>query len=246
MLYSAQPQQTQQISDEENQYFQEVFSADPGLLSIYAMNPRDLNLFKPRHYFLVNLNHALDVEVTSLSDDGACLNFGRAGFFKEHGITPVGNWCGKIKTINQVLDLETPFYKLNAHTNQDQYVPLFVLATEDIGFKRKAGDDVMHSIAKLCNVSSQHLQNPVGSIDILIGLKSGSLLLREVHYVNDQPVHKTFFTRDLMLSNSILTKKMVVKGAIGGQKFGRNNSIYYSDSQPANLLRTLNVQDSSY
>ena len=49
-----------------------------------------------------------------------------------------------------------------------------------------------------------------------------------------------------MLSNSILTKKMVVKGAIGGQKFGQNNSIYYSDSQPANLLRTLSVQNSSF
>ena len=93
------------------------------------------------------------------------------------------------------------------------------LATEDIGFKRKAGDDVMNNIAKMFNVSSQHLQNPEGRIDILIGLESSSLLLREVHYVNDLPVHKTFFTRDLMLSNSILTKKMVIKGAIGGQKF---------------------------
>ena len=91
----------------------------------------------------------MDVEVTALSDDGACLNFGRAGFFKEHGITPVGNWSGKIKTLNQVLDLQTPFYKLNAQTNQNQYVPLFILATEDIGFKRKAGDEVINNIAKI-------------------------------------------------------------------------------------------------
>ena len=85
--YSGQPQQAQHISYEESQYFQEVCSADPGLLSIYAANPKDLNLFKPRHYFqsiftgVVNLNHSMDVEVTALSDDGACLNFGRAGFF---------------------------------------------------------------------------------------------------------------------------------------------------------------------
>ena len=102
------------------------------------------------------------------------------------------------------------------------------------------------NIAKMFNVSSQHLQNPAGRIHILIELESASLWLRELHYVNDLPVHKTFFTRDLMLSNSSLTKKMVVKGAIGGQKFGQNNSIYYSDSQPANLLRTLSVQDSSF
>ena len=109
--YTGQPQQSQQISCEENQYFQDVFSVDPGLLSIYAANPKDLNLFRPWHYFqsiftgVVNLNHSMDVEVTALSDDGACLNFGRAGLFKEHGITSVGNWSGKIKTLNKNIRL---------------------------------------------------------------------------------------------------------------------------------------------
>ena len=131
-------------------------------------------------------------------------------------------------------------------TNQNQYVLLFILATEDIGYKRKAVDEIINNIAKMFSVPPQYIQNSKGAIDILIGVESASLLLWEVHYVSGQPVQKTFFTRDLMLSNSILTQKMIIKGAIGGQQFGQNNSIYYIDSQPANLLRTLSVQDSSY
>ena len=62
-------------------------------------------------------------------------------------------------------------------TNQNQYVPLFILATEDIGYKRKAGDEIINNIAKMFSVPPQYIQNPKGAIDILIGLESASLLL---------------------------------------------------------------------
>ena len=49
-----------------------------------------------------------------------------------------------------------------------------------------------------------------------------------------------------MLDNSVLTNKMDIKGSIGGMKFGEANSIYYSDSQHANLLRNCEFQNSTF
>ena len=114
-------------------------------------------------------------------------------------------------------------------------VPFFILATEDIGFKRRAEDVIISNIAKMLHVNKDYIDNPQGMIDILIGLESANLLLREVHYVAGIPVKKSFYTKDIMLGNSVLTNKMVIKSAIGGMTFGEANSIYYSDSQPANL-----------
>ena len=49
-------------------------------------------------------------------------------------------------------------------TNQNQNVPLFILATEDIGYKRKAGDEIINNIAKMFSVSPQHIQNLLGAV----------------------------------------------------------------------------------
>ena len=87
----------------------------------------------------------------------------------------------------------------------------------------------------MLHVNKDYIDNPQGMIDILIGLESANLLLREVHYVAGIPVKKSFYSKDIMLGNSVLTNKMVIKSAIGGMTFGEANSIYYSDSQPANL-----------
>ena len=69
---------------------------------------------------------------------------------------------------------------------------MFVLATEDIGFKRRAEEFGIQNIAKMFNVNPTFIQNPQGPIDILIGLESANLLLREVHFVAGQPIIKSF------------------------------------------------------
>ena len=84
-----------------------------------------------------------DARFIGLSDNGACLNFGRHGYFQANGIPACGQWSGKIKTLSKVVDICTPFYKLQARTRQGGYVPLFVLGTEDIGFKKGAPTEVL-------------------------------------------------------------------------------------------------------
>ena len=117
-------------------------------------------------------------------------------------------------------------------------MPLFILATEDIGFKRRAEDVVISNIAKMLHVNKDYIDNPQGMIDILIGLESANLLLREVHYVAGILVQKSIFSKD-MLGNSVLTN-------IGGMKFEEANSIYNPDSHPANLLRNCEAQNSTF
>ena len=109
---------------------------------------------------LVNLNAAQDIQVVCLSDDGACLNFGRSAFFTDHNIQPAGQWSGRIKTLNQTLEVETPVYKVNARCRNNACVPLFILATEDITFKRMAEDIVIANIDKMLNVNKDYIANP--------------------------------------------------------------------------------------
>ena len=91
------------------------------------------------------------------------------------------------------------------------------------------------------------ISNPDGAIDLLIGLESGAMLLREVHRVDGKEVQKPHFSKDLQLASSILTDLLVVKGAVGGERFGTDNSIYYSEASPAaNLLRSVSSVDSHY
>ena len=98
----ARMQELRNCSDDQT-FLTEVFSVDPCLCKIYNSNPQDLHMFKARHYFqsimtcLVNLNAAQDVQVVCLSDDGACLNFGRSAFSTENGIPPAGMWSGRIR-----------------------------------------------------------------------------------------------------------------------------------------------------
>ena len=114
------------------------------------------------------------------------------------------------------MDICTPCYKLQARTRQGDYIPLFVLGTEDIGHKRGASQDVLDGVAKMFHIPPHILCNPDGAIDLLIGLESGQMLLREVHRVDGNEVQKTHFSKDLQLASSILTDLLVVKGAVAG------------------------------
>ena len=62
----------------------------------------------------------------------------------------------------------------------------------------------------MLHVNTDYIDNNQGMIYILIGLESANLLLREIHYVAGIPVQKSFFTKDIMLGNSVLTNKMVM------------------------------------
>ena len=93
---------------------------------------------------------------------------------------------------------------MNARCRNNACVPLFILATEDIGFKRRAEAIEIANIAKMLNANKDNIANPNGQIDICIGLESANLWLREVHYVAGIPVQKSFFTKDIMLGNSVL------------------------------------------
>ena len=128
------------------------------MIPIFQQDPSRLNLFLQRHYFqsifsgIINLSPSTDALFIGLSDDGACLNFGRHGWFQAHGIPACGQWSGKIKTLSHIVDICTPFYKLQAKTRYGDYVPLFVLGTEDIGYKKGAPVEVLDAIAKLFDV----------------------------------------------------------------------------------------------
>ena len=171
------------------------------------------------------MSPSTDARFIGLSDNGACLNFGWRGYFQAHGIPAYGQWSGKIKTLSHIVDICTPFYKLQARTRYGNYVPLFVLGTEDIGYKKGAPAEVLDAIAKMFRVPPNLLSNPEGEIDLLIGLKSGQLLLREVYQVNGKDLMKSHFSKDLQLCSSLLTNLLVCKGAVGGQRFGGGNSI---------------------
>ena len=58
---------------------------------------------------------------------------------------------------------------------------------------------------------------------------------------------KSHFSKDLQLCSSLLTDLLVCKGAIGGEKLGEGNSIYYSDNTPnAHLLKSVSNSGSHY
>ena len=102
-------------------------------------------------------------------------------------------------------------------------------------------------VAKMFRVPPHLLSNPEGEIDLLIVLESGQLLLREVYQVNGKDLMKSHFSKDLQLCSSLLTDLLVCKGAVGGQRFGEGNSIYYSDSTPnAHLLKSVSNSGSHY
>ena len=89
--------------------------------------------------------------------------------------------------------------------------------------------------------------NLEGQIDLLLGLESGQLLLKEVHQVNHKDIQRSHFSKDMQLCSSLLTDLLVCKGAIGGMRFGEGNSIYYSDQSPnAHLLQRVSTSGSHY
>ena len=236
---------------EFNNFLAEICGNDPSIWPMFHQNPGELASLSNRHYFQSITYMTVSTPTSSftgiaLSDDGACLNFGRAAFFKDHSFRPLGVWKGKIKTLTQVSDIQTPFFKVYLRTRDGKSCPCFVLSTDDIGHKKRVDDRLLLTIAKLLRVPPGLIQNPEGPIDILIGLESSDLLLRQVYSVDGAPVHKSFFSKDLQLAASPVASLLAIKGAVGGSRFGDENSVFYSSSQPANMLRSLDILDQNF
>ena len=82
--------------------------------------------------------------------------------------TAVGTWCGRIKTLSQVIDVQTPFFKVLARDRDGSCHTLFVLATEDIGHRQKASNAAIEAMAKILKIDSNYIPNPEGEISLLI------------------------------------------------------------------------------
>ena len=202
---------------EEQVFLNQVYTRDPSLKLVFQQNLSEPSVFRTRHYFQsilnvdVNPSDGIDMTVLALSDNGACLNFGSEVWFKPTQQQAIGTWVGRIKTLSQVIDVTTPFYKVLCH-------PLFVLATEDIGQRQKASQEAIEAMAKILRIDSSHIANPEGDISLLIGPENAELLLREVYYINSKLVSKTAFTKDIMPSSSYLTNQLVIVDSIGGSQ----------------------------
>ena len=97
-----------------------MYNRDASLKLVFQQNLSEPSVFKVRHYFQsilnvnINLSNGIDMTILALSDNGACLNVGAEKWFKETQQQAVGTWVGRIKTLSQVIDVTTPFYKVLA------------------------------------------------------------------------------------------------------------------------------------
>ena len=113
---------------------------------------------------------------------------------------------------------------------------MFILSTEDIGWKKRVDDNLIITLSKLLRVPPGLLQNIEGPIDILIGLENSDLLLKQVHSVDGNDVHKSFLSKDLQVAASPVSSLLAIKGAVGGSRFGdekRRILLFFSTSKHA-------------
>ena len=108
----------------------------------------------------MNLSDGIDMTVLALSDNGACLNFGSEAWFKTTQHQAIGTWVGRTKTLSQVIDVTTPFYKVLCRDREGSCHPLFVLATEDIGQPQKPSQEAIEAMANILRIDSSHIANP--------------------------------------------------------------------------------------
>ena len=80
---------------ENRKFLVDIGRADPSLITMFPHNPEVLLVFQCHHYFrsiitcTIALSRKSKVDVTVLSDDGACLNFGSKEFFSSNGMKPI-------------------------------------------------------------------------------------------------------------------------------------------------------------
>ena len=225
---------------------EKLFSEDDFMRKLFENSPSELLPFESRHYFqsvleaVVINGHGCPVRAISLSDDGATLNFARLRFLQECGLQPIGIWVGSIKTVYQLVAVESPIYKIQLKHNRysGQNESALVIATDDIGFREPIPENITRAIAKMFNVDPSWISNPSGHIDILLGLDNQSLLLKESTYTTPannptgkQEVYKSPFMKDITLSISVLSEWSYIKGAIGGLDEARENVVFYSKGE---------------
>ena len=63
----------------------------------------------------------------------------------------------KIKTLSQVIDVQTPFYKVLVRDRDGSCHTFFVLATEDIGHRQKASVLAIYAMAKILKIDPHYI-----------------------------------------------------------------------------------------
>ena len=130
-------------------------------------SPEDQNIFVIK--LLQEDLQGLYVEITSTCQSGIVWSADNFGVHRDE----LQEWRQYSLTLYQTL----------AETKSKQ---TFVLGTEDIGFRKGAPAEVLDGVAKMFRFPPHLLSNPEGKIDLLIGLESGQLLLREVYQVDGE------------------------------------------------------------
>ena len=95
-------------------------------------------------------------------------------------------------------------------------------------------------------MTPHYIANHEGEISLLIGLENAELLLREVYYINGVMVIKPSFTKDIMRSSSWLTNELVIVGSIGGNCFGGHSNVHFSQTDNAEMLKSMKVMNSTF
>ena len=124
----------------------------------------------------------------------------------------MGVWRGTIKQLRDEVLLEAPMYELFLHLVPPHPSVCSVLAigTSHIGHRTPVPNPVMNVLCEVLEVQRERVSNPEGDIDILLGVDSCGLLLKNINIV------RTPFTQDIAFASSTLSSLLPLKGAAGG------------------------------
>ena len=215
---------------------------DLWLKSIFVSKPGELRPLIKRHYFqsiltaMVLKGDGKGVGATTLSDNGSTLNFISEEFASRLELIPVGVWRGTIKQLRDEVLLEAPMYELFFHLAPPHPSVCSVLAigSSFIGNRVAVPNGVMNVLCEVLEVERERVSNPVGDINVLIGVDSCGLLLKNIG------IYRTPFTQDIALAASPLSSLLSLKGAAGGfAEAGPSNKVYYGGVQADEMTRNV-------
>jgi hypothetical protein len=167
-----------------------------------------------------------------LSDNGSSIAFAEESYMQEIGIRASGSWTGFIETINQCVEVTTPFFKLVIKLEEGSYT-LFALGCNTLGSREQIPQGIIEDICKLFRANPTHVFRGGGKVRILIGQDSGSLLLKPLTHICDKPIagYLPNFAKDLSLQTTPASSVLSVAGSIGkGCSMDGNTSLYRCNS----------------
>ena len=211
-----------------------LMESDAWLKSLFINKPDELRPMVKRRYFqsvltaMVLTPNGMVETATTLSDDGSTLNFIAEEYANRLKLVPVGVWRGTVKQLRDEVTLEAPMYEVFLHLVPPHPSVCSVLAigTSHIGHRSPVPNPVMNIFSEILEVKRERVSNPAGDIDILLGVDSCGLLLKNITFV------RTPFTQDIALASSPLSSLLSLKGAAGGfAEAGPSSKVHYGGLQ---------------